>query len=199
MTPRRAVRILGLVCGAVVWSGCQEPRFQFKTEREWLSSFQGGTTSERVWAAGALGELGIKRADSRDALVRALDDSSADVRVAAARAIAVVPPSPERRERVLQMLWTAARQHTPAGTSALEALALEPYRDGRSIPLLVSALGDSLAETRATAALTLGQLGKLASPALEALHRAMRDTSEIVRIESSHAVRSISGERIAHQ
>jgi HEAT repeat protein len=199
MTPQRAAWKFALVCGALVWSGCQEPEFQFKTEREWLASFQGGTTADRVWAAAALGELGLKRADSREAMVRALDDSVADVRVAAAKAIAVVPPSQERRERILQLLWTTAPQRTRAGISALEALALEPYRDGRSVPLLVNALRDSLAETRATAALTLGRLGKLGTPALAALHGALRDTSQMVRTESSHAIRSISGERIAHQ
>ena len=105
----------------------------------------------------------------------------------------------EHRERVLSLLWRVARGSTSdARISALEALGLEPYRDPRSVPLLAQALEDSSVSARATAAVSLGMLESLGRPALDALHRALSDTSSMVVHEVRDAIRAISGERLQH-
>lgn len=76
---------------------------------------------------------------------------------------------------------------------AIEALALEPYRDGRTIPVLIEVLHQSAGVTRASAAAALAQFGPRAAAAEEALHTALRDSSDAVRHEAQHALRSIEG------
>ena len=104
------------------------------------------------------------------------------VRVAAANSIARLHEGRDNRSLILVRLWRVALDTaSEARVSAIEALGLKTYHDARSVPLLVAALRNQSAATRAAAALSLGELGPLAKPAVEALHQALRDSSETVR------------------
>lgn len=184
---------------AAMLAGCAEPRYDEKTEREWLRTFRNGSVHERVWAAGALAAMGARSDGTRQMLVAALKDSSDAVAAAAAKAMAELDEARQHRETILSMLWRIASHPRSRGKDiALETLGLRPYRDARNIPVLVAALRDSSVGTRATAAVSLGMHGGLASPAVEALHHALRDTNSMVQHEIRDAIRAISGERLQH-
>ena len=179
--------------------GCNEARYDHKTESEWLSEFRSGSVDRRIWAAGALGIMGAKSPKTRSALVEALRDTSDGIAVAAAKALAHLPEASEHRAWVIgRLLQVASHVHGPDRLSAIEALGLKPYRDPRSLPMLIVALADTQPGMRATAAMTLGMLGETARPANNALHAALKDTHQMVRQEVQDAIRSITGERLEH-
>ena len=183
---------------ALVSAGCNEPRYQYKTEKEWLSELRADESRRRAWAADALGEMNAKSDETRHALVQALNDESAAVRVNVAKSLARRDEGRQHRGEILQMLWrVAADSLSDVQLIAMEALALEPYRDDRSMPLFLTALKDNSAAMRAAAAAGLGQFRSRAKSAIPGLQAALSDTNEMVRDEARHALAAITG-RDAH-
>ena len=194
------VTLVCLLATGAVLASCGPARYDNKTEREWLAEFRDGSTDQRVWAAGALARMDAVSEDTRRALQNALDDSSGAIAVAAAKALAPHEDARRHRSRILALLWQTASDTTAMSRlSALEALGLEPYHDARSVPVLATALQDHSPGVRATAAVTLGALGKLAISAEGALHDALADSNEMVRHESRDALNAITGERLQHR
>lgn len=179
---------------ALVSAGCNEPRYQYKTEKEWLSELRADEARRRAWAADALGEMDAKSDDTRHALLQALNDESAAVRVNVAKALSRRKEGHDYRARILPILWrVAADSSSDAQLIAVEALALDAYQDERSLPLLIAALKDNSAAMRGAAAASLGQFRSRAKAAEPALQAALRDTNEMVRDEARHALAAITG------
>jgi HEAT repeat protein len=196
-----AFRSLAVVAAVLAAAACdlREPRYEYKTEREWVGILTDGKTNERVWAAGALEGMKAKSDAARSALLAASRDTTTAVSVAAIHALGVLRDSRVSRELVLSRVWRVASDSlAQSRVRALEALGLEHYADDRSVPILVAALRDRAADVRATAALSLGQLGSRARAALPALHTALGDTNDLVRVETRHAITAISGEKLPH-
>lgn len=195
----RWLRILLMATIAVTVNACAEPRFDRKTERQWLAQLRAGDVTQRQQAVDALGNLKAASDETRHALLAALDDSSLAVSAAAARALAHLSDGRTNRDVALPVLWRLAADADLDGRLvALETLGLEAYRDARSVPVLVAALRDSSTAIRATAATTLGQLGKRAASAMPALASALADSSEMVRHEARDAIAAITGRRGQH-
>lgn len=188
---RPAIALLAVAVGA---AACNEPRYQFKTEKEWVADMSAADAQRRARAATALGEMGAKSDESLHALVAALNDKSTIVRVNAAKSLADDAEGRDHRAEILMMLWrivTDSRDEAQMG--AAEALALDQYRDDRSVPILIAALSDSSAAMRATAAASLSPFGERAAAAIPALQAAIRDTNEMVQHEVRDALARISG------
>ena len=179
--------------------GCDEPRYQYKTERQWRDELQSGDAKKREWAANALAEMDASADATRHALVRALEDTSVSVRVAVAKALAKRYDGRALRDYILDILWRVAADRTsPARISALEALGLEAYQDQRSLPLLMQTLADPSPAIRATAAVSIGMFNEKAKSAEAALQAMMRDTNEVVRHEARDALTAITGRKYEH-
>ena len=179
--------------------GFGEPRYEYKTERQWIAALRQGTIQDRAWAAGALGRMKAESQPAREALIAALQDSSDALSIAAAEALSVSIGS-QVRDYVLTRVWPlATNEHSPERMAALEVLGKEAYADSRSIPILVKALLDPSPGIRATAAMTLGLLGESAEAAVPALHAALRDTNDLVRHEAQDAITAINGVRHGHK
>ena len=180
-------------------SACDQPRYQHKTERQWRDELQSGEVDRRLWAANALAEMDASSDATRHALVRALEDTSVSVRVAAAKALAKRYDGRALRDYILDILSRPAADSTsPARISALEALGLEAYQHERSLPLLMQTLTDPSPAIRATAAVSLGMFKDKAKSAEVALEALMRDTNEIVRHEARDALSAITGRKYEH-
>ena len=177
-----------------VAAACTEPRYQYKTEKEWLAEMSAKEVQRRAWAASALGEMGAKSDETLHALVKGLNDVSSTVRVNSAKSLSGLSEGQHHRQQILLMLWrVVAEPRDEAQMGAAEALALEPYRDDRSVPILVAALQDSSAAMRATAAASLSQFGSRAASAVPGLQAALRDTNEMVQHEVRDALARIAG------
>lgn len=184
---------LAVVCIATA-AACNERRYDYRTEKEWVAELNARNAQRRAWAANALGAMGAKSDATLHALVEALNDRSSTVRVNAAKALAKLDEGTHHRDRILLMLWRAVQDpRDEAQLTAAEALGLERYRDDRSVPILIAALQDSSAAMRATAAASLRQFGKRAQSAVPALQAALRDTNEMVQHEARDALATIAG------
>ncbi len=119
------------------------------------------------------------------ALMARLSDTDAEVRQAAARALAGLADP-----RALEALMRALRTDPDAGVRQMAAWALGEIEDAKAVPALGEALrGDADAEVRAVAAWALGQIE---SPrAIEYLQSALRDSSPAVRMKTVWALGQI--------
>lgn len=178
----------------LVATACNERRYDYKTEKEWVAELNSNDAQRRAWAANALGAMGPKSDATLHALSEALSDESSTVRVNAAKALSALDEADHHRDRILIMLWRIVGDpRDEAQLIAAEALALERYRDDRSVAILVAALKDSSPAMRATAAASLRQFGSRARSAVPALQAALRDTNEMVQHEVRDALATIAG------
>lgn len=191
----RCHRVCLLLVVAAGILGCNEPRYQQKTESQWRSELESGNPQTRRWAADALEAMKAASDETDHALAKALGDPVDAVSVAAARALALRPDARQLRDLILERLWAVASADGDARISALEALALDAYQHERSVLLLAEALRDSSAGVRAIAASSLRAFGKRAAPAVAALQAAEADTNALVRHEVRDALSAISGSR----
>lgn len=190
------VGCLMLAAGLAI-TACNEHRYRNKTERQWRSELAVGDERARLLAAGALRAMGAHSDETDHALVQAFHESSDAVSVAAAAALESRPAAKQLRDVILDRLWRIAGSPGESRIAALDALALETYRDPATVPILAAALGDPSAAVRATAASSLRAFGKGASAAIPALQAALGDTNELVRHEAADALSAIAG-RSAH-
>lgn len=195
-----SARILVALAAAVgALAACSERQYQYKTEKEWVAELGAKEPRRRVGAADALGAMEASSDETRRALVGALSDQSSTVRVYAAKSLSRLKESGELRTTILDMLLREASDTlSEAQLGALEALAIEEYRDERSLPVLVAALKNRSAATRATAAASLGQFGDRAETTVLALQAVLRDSSEVVQHEARDALAAITGRRKSH-
>lgn len=193
------VRFLVAIAPVFALAACSERQYQYKTEKEWVAELGAKEPRRRVWAADALGAMEARSDEARRALVGALSDQSSTVRVYAAKSLSRLKESRELRTTILDMLLREASDTlSDAQLGALEALAIEEYRDERSLPVLVAALKNRSAATRATAAASLGQFGDQAETAVPALQAVLRDSSAVVQHEARDALAAITGRGKAH-
>jgi beta-lactamase regulating signal transducer with metallopeptidase domain len=123
-----------------------------------------------------------KPADPRvvDALLGALTDSDADVRVQALAALSQIGDS-----RIIEPVTRLLKD--PSADVRRQALfALSQVGDSRAIPAFIAALGDEHADVRKSAAFALGVLGDAA--AIDPLIRALKDPDADVRKAAAFAL-----------
>lgn len=190
------IAFLLLAAGAAI-TACNEHRYQNKTEAQWRAELATGDDRAKRWAAEALRAMGAHSDETDHALVQAFHEPSDAVSAAAAAALAPRPAAKQLRDVILDRLWRIARSPGEARIAALDALALETYRDPATVPILAAALGDPSPAVRATAASSLRAFGTGASAAIPALQAVLRDTNELVRHEAADALSAIAG-RSAH-
>ena len=182
-----------LVVFAAVALGCNEPRYENKTESQWRAELESGDAQTRRWAADALGAMKASSEKTDHALVKALGDRDDGVSVAAAKALAKRPDGKELRDLILERLWEVAAKPGYSRITALDALALDEYQHDRSVLILAEALRDSSVAVKAAAASSLRAFGKDAAMAVPALQAAQADTNELVRHEVRDALAAITG------
>ena len=152
-----------------------------------MSVLEKGDDSVRSDAARALGRIGDSRAVP--ALIAALDDGDESANydiVSALRALghkakAAVPALVRLVENDKANGWIAAQ-----ALGAVDA-------DGIGTPVLIEALGNADFQTRRSAAIGLGRIGRKAGAAERALHERLQDGDPRVRIAAAGALWSVSG------
>jgi HEAT repeat protein len=110
----------------------------------------------------ALGEIGPAAAAAEPRVLEAMDGKDKSLAVIAARTYTLI--------------------QTPSS---------KPQSAGKAVPVLISGLGDSLPETRQTAAEGLAELGSLAGEAVPALEKASHDDVKSVREAAAKALTSV--------
>ena len=188
-----AFRTAALALLAACLLGCNEPRYEHKTESQWRAELESGDAQTRRWAADALGAMKAHSEESDHALVKALGDRDDGVSVAAAKALANRPDGKELRDVILERLWEIAAKPGYSQTTAMDVLAIAEYQHQRTVMILAEALRDSSPAIKATAASSLRAFGKDAAMAIPALQAAQADTNELVRHEVRDALSAISG------
>jgi HEAT repeat protein len=124
------------------------------------------------------------RAEATEQLIARLKDKDQFVRVAAARALASLPPAPEITEPIWKKAFTEADETTVS--NALDALAaLGPA----AVPRLIDALKHE--KVRGQVVYVLGKIGPAAAPATEALAKLVADKDDRVAQEAILALAHI--------
>jgi HEAT repeat protein len=124
------------------------------------------------------------RREATEQLIARLKDANPFVRVAAARALAALPPAPE----ITLPIWEKALQDADAETAqhALDALAA---LGAPAVPRLIDALKHE--KIRAQVVYILGQIGPPAAPAADALAKLIADKNPRVTAEAAMAIAKI--------
>ena len=124
------------------------------------------------------------RREATEQLIARLKDPEAFVRVAAARALAALPPAPE----ITGPIWQKALQNADEVTArhALDALAA---LGAPAVPRLIEALKHE--HLRGQVVYILGQIGPAAAPAAEALAGLVNDKNARVAQEAALALAKI--------
>jgi HEAT repeat protein len=137
--------------------------------------------------------IGPQDAGQIPALLLAVKDPAADVRISAAWALCEVTAQTDFAARVLKDLLSQGDDGLCMNWAAGYVSAL-----GRPEPSLISILTNSLASVRqaerATACGYLGQIGPLAAAAIPSLRAVLRDPSEDVRHRAQFALKRIDPE-----
>ena len=198
--PRRAylgTRTLALVACAV-WLGalsaCQRDQtYKGRSTREWSRILDDPASVDRVTAADALGQIlrrrqGPSSTEAIDALLRALRDSSDDVRVAAMAALSTegVPP-----EALVPGVHEALHDTAHADVREFAARVLGTFGASRgqsAVDALAEALSDPSSGVRATAAEGLGRVGPAAVSAVPALMTAASNADTRTRLAAVEAL-----------
>lgn len=124
-------------------------------------------------------------------LVRSLDDSVADIRVAAAQTLGGLGAS--ARDAVSQLTTLLDDPVTACRQAAVNALGAIGPEAAVAMESLTKAVANDHRKVRATACRTLGAIGRPDANVLDALVAAMNDKDAAVR---SQAVRSLGGLRV---
>jgi HEAT repeat protein len=138
-----------------------------------------------------LAKIGPAAASSLPALVKALDDSDAAVRLRAALAIQEIDPKNPDFPRVL-----IAEMHAGNGRVLLDVGAMG--KDAAwAVPTLIELLSHQSPKVRALAAQALGRIGPTSSDAKFALQRAASDPNPAVQSAAREAIKSTEGNKHA--
>jgi HEAT repeat protein len=146
------------------------------------------SASVRQAAAAVLLQAGAAAEKGRPALVGALSDGDATVRLFAAGAVGQFGDA----GTALPVLLEGLRHSDPAvRTEAAGLLSTVPSAHAEVVPALIDALGDPEATVRLAAAESLGFIGEPSRPAIQPLWRLIRDPDEGVRETALRAIKRI--------
>jgi HEAT repeat protein len=122
--------------------------------------------------------------ETAEKLIENLKDKDPFVRVAAARALAALPPAPE----IMVPIWEKSLQNTDATTAqyALDALAT---LGSKAVPRLIGLLKHK--ELRVHVVYVLGQIGPGAAPAVETIAKFIGDEDQNLATEAMIAIGKI--------
>lgn len=158
-----------------------------------LKRLQSGEVTDRAFGAAVLMYAQSFESDVVPALLRAAPDTNAVVREAAVNSLAVFADdsavaNSHRVAAAKSVLQYGSADQTWLMMDRLPQLTPEA---GGTVPLLVTALGNSNERTRGKAAEALGQLGVLARDAVPALIELRADEWRNVREAATNALKSI--------
>jgi hypothetical protein len=204
-------------------SSKEEPSYRGLSVTDWIATLKNPYGGIRADAAASLGAMGPKAKNAVPALVEALKDERAEVRVEASRALAAIGEAAlqpltkalgdkDRQTRMgaaLGHMGPNAKSATPALMDALEdpdipvrchaaqALWRVSGKANLSVPVLAEALTHTKAAVRKSAATALALIGPEAWRAVPALGKALNDDDPAVRARAADALRKIdqAGER----
>jgi len=149
----------------------------------------------KVEALFTIGAIGPKAAAAVPAVVSALSESDPQTQQTAAYAAGKIGPAATAAVPALKKL-TASNDDLVKMTAVWALLQIGPRTDElvkAALPLLSAGLSSQREMVRVDAAMSLGQLGKAAAPALPALEKSLQDPSGNVRSAASAAIKSIKG------
>jgi HEAT repeat protein len=143
----------------------------------------------------ALGAVGPKAAESTEAIARCLSDDDSEVKYAACYALGKIGPE---AAAALPSLHKAIESddsflRLAAVWGALKIRPDDQKLQQQAVPILAKTVTntDSPLHVRAEAAGLLGDMGKVAEPAISALQAAAKDEDSIVQQAAQQALRSI--------
>ena len=179
--------------------GCQrDASYRGRSTREWTRILDDPASADRVAAADALGQIlrqrqGPPSTQAIDALLRALSDSSDDVRVAAAAALSTegVPP-----EALVPGVHEALHDTAHADVREFAARVLGTFGAARgqsAVDALTEVLTDPSPGVRTAAAEGLGRIGAGATSAVPALVSLSRNPDVRSRTAAVNALGSVPG------
>ena len=197
----RGLRVVAIFCAIAIAGmvGCQrDATYRGRSTRDWMRILDDPASGDRVAAADALGQIlrlrqGPPSTPAIDALLRALNDSSDDVRVAAAAALSTegVPP-----EALVPGVHEALHDTAHADVREFAARILGTFGAARGKPA-VDALAEALADpspgVRVAAADALGRIGPGAASAVPALVSLSRNPDIRSRSAAVNALGSVLG------
>jgi HEAT repeat protein len=142
----------------------------------YVARLQQATEAQRTDLVRSIGAFGEDAAPAVGELARALGDRDADVRAAAAEALAQVgPQAAPAAPRLAKLLIDENLEVREAATLALGGIG---KRAASAIPNLCAALKDPAGTVRMSAAWALGRMGDTAQPAVPALIEAFQVPDE---------------------
>jgi len=144
----------------------------------------------RAAAAQVLGDFGPMASNAAPALVRALRDTNATLRVNAAFALGKIGARPELA--VPALAQSLADRDEAARMYAAIALKKFGHQAVRAVPELIATLKDRSWQVRERAALALGAVGKNQAGVVAALEHAMQDEHRFVRSSVATALACLS-------
>jgi HEAT repeat protein len=156
--------------------------------KEALAGLEDVDAAARVRAASSLSSLGKHARSAVPALIRALKDSNAAVRRAAAEALGRIG-RPEAREAIAPLVETL--QDSDAKVREEAAGALGFLRAHQAVPALVALFKDPSRAIRSKAAFALNLIGADAEKAVPELCKLLKDDDAHTRWCAAEALRSI--------
>jgi hypothetical protein len=207
-------------------SRTEEPRYRGLSVSDWIATLKNPYPEIRANAATALGHLGPQAKYGVPALVEALRDEEADVRVRAAQALAgigdeAVQPltkslssnNPKMRMGAALTLGRMGREAKAAAPALAEALEDRDIRvrchaaqalwrvTGRAdlaVPVLAEALKHQVSTVRESAVTALALIGPDARMAVPSLREALKDDNPVFRERVAEALRRIEPTAAKH-
>jgi len=189
MRQRRAVYAFCFVTGVLACNA--DPGVGGRSSAEWILQLQAPAPTDRARAASALARILALKPNSTaivSALVRTLSDSSEEVRIAAASAMATkgVDISPAA-DAMHAMLHDSTHSRVREAMTVLGGL-LGPARAGPLIHALAEGLNDPDEAVRTNAVDAFGSIGIVSPGDLPAILRLTKDPSPRVRLSVVRAL-----------
>jgi HEAT repeat protein len=156
---------------------------------------QGSDAKLKVEALFTIGAIGPAAGAAVPAVVSALGGSDPQMQQTAAFAAGKIGPAAKDAVPALKKL-TTSNDELVKMTAVWALLQIGPRTDDlvkMALPLLSAGLTSQQEMVRVDAAMSLGQLGKAATPALPALEKSLQDSSGNVRSAAAAAIKSIKG------
>jgi HEAT repeat protein len=162
---------------------------------ELIAIAQGSDAKLKVEALFTIGGIGPAAGAAVPAVTSALADRDPQTQQTAAYAAGKIGSAAQAAVPALKKL-TASNDDLVKMTSVWALLQIGPRTDDlvkMALPLLSAGLTSQQEMVRVDAAMSLGQLGKAAAPALPALEKSQQDPSGNVRSAAAAAIKSIKG------
>jgi HEAT repeat protein len=142
----------------------------------------------------ALAAIGPEAKQAVPALTNSLSSPESDVRGSAAYALGKIGPAAASASAKLRERFSSDDDQRMQRIAMWALIKINPNDAPlilRAVPLLIEALGSDRELARLEATVALGELGKVAKPAIEPLKKLLTDESPDVRAAAEEAIRKL--------